>query len=67
MTVKEKIKYSLLVVAIKAIAIWPYWMLHAISSLLYPIVYYIVRYRRKVTRENHGPGLWEHRANWSQI
>ena len=49
---KEKIKYALLVVAIKAIAIWPYWMLHAVSSLLYPIVYYIIRYRRKVVHEN---------------
>ena len=48
----EKIKYALLVVAVKALAIWPYWVLHAISSLLYPLVYYVVGYRRKVTHEN---------------
>ena len=53
MIMKEKVKYVLLWVAIKAIAIWPYWALHAISSvLLYPVVYYIAKYRRKVTRMN---------------
>ena len=49
---KDKIKYCLLFVAVKALAIWPYWVLHALSSVLYPIVYYIVRYRRTVTRKN---------------
>ena len=49
---KDKIKYCLLFVAVKALAIWPYWVLHALSSVLYPIVYYIVRYRRGVTRKN---------------
>ena len=48
----EKIKYALLYVAIKMLAIWPFWMLHAISSMLYPIIYYVVKYRRKVTRKN---------------
>lgn len=48
----EKVKVALLTVALKAIAIWPYWVLHAFSSALYPIVYYVVRYRRAVTRRN---------------
>jgi KDO2-lipid IV(A) lauroyltransferase len=50
---KDKVKYVLIYVAIKALAIWPYWLLHAISSvLLYPIVYYVAKYRRAVTRKN---------------
>lgn len=50
--VMDKVKYVLLCGAIKALAIWPYWALHALSSVLYPIVYYIARYRRGVTRKN---------------
>ena len=38
--------------ALKVVAIWPYWVLHALSSMLYPIVYYVVKYRREVTRGN---------------
>ena len=49
---KDKIRYALLYVAVKAVAIWPYWVLHALSSALYPVVYYVVRYRRGVTRKN---------------
>lgn len=48
----EKVKVALLTMVLKAIAIWPYWLLHAFSSVLYPIVYYVVRYRRDVTRKN---------------
>ena len=48
----DKAKYVLLWVAVKALAIWPYWALHALSGVLYPIVYYIVKYRRGVTRKN---------------
>lgn len=48
----EKVKVVLLTMVLKAIAIWPYWLLHAFSSVLYPIVYYVVRYRRDVTRKN---------------
>ena len=47
-----KVKVALLTVALKAIAIWPYWVLHALSSVLYPIVYYVAKYRRAVTRRN---------------
>ena len=49
---KDKMKYALLWVAIKAVAIWPYWVLHAISSVLYPIIYYVVWYRRAVVIKN---------------
>ena len=49
---KEKITLALLTFALKAIAIWPYGVLYVLSSLIYPIVYYIVRYRRKVVRKN---------------
>lgn len=45
-------KYALLFVVIKALAIWPYWVLHTFSNLLYPFVYHVARYRRKVTRKN---------------
>ena len=48
----DKVKVALLTVALKAVAIWPYWVLHAFSSVLYPIVYYVARYRRAVTRRN---------------
>ena len=49
---KEKIKYVVLLIACKAVAIWPYWVLHLFSRLLYPIMYHMVKYRREVTRKN---------------
>lgn len=49
---KEKILLLLATVALKAIAIWPFWVLHALSTMIYPIVYYVVGYRRKVVRKN---------------
>ena len=49
---KEKIQLALLTFALKAIAIWPYWVLYALSDLIYPLVYYVVGYRRKVVRTN---------------
>ena len=48
---KEKLQLALLTFALKAIAIWPYRVLYALSSLIYPIVYYVVGYRRKVVRK----------------
>ena len=48
----EKVKVALLTVALKAIAIWPYWVLYALSNVLYPIVYHVAKYRRAVTRKN---------------
>lgn len=49
---KEKTKYIALMIACKAVAIWPYWVLHLFSRLLYPIMYHMVKYRRVVTRKN---------------
>ena len=52
----DKIKYALLWVTIKSLAIWPYWVLHTLSSLLYPIVYYVVKYRRAEWTSDNGRG-----------
>jgi KDO2-lipid IV(A) lauroyltransferase len=49
---KEKIQIALLTLVLKAIAIWPYCVLYLLSDLLYPLVYHIVRYRRKVVHGN---------------
>lgn len=49
---KEKIQLTLLTFALKAIAIWPFGILYALSNLIYPIVYYIVGYRQKVVHKN---------------
>lgn len=49
---KEKTKYIALMIACKAVAIWPYWVLHLFSRLLYPVMYHMVKYRRVVTRKN---------------
>jgi hypothetical protein len=35
---KEKIQLALLTFALKAIAIWPYGVLYALSTLIYPLV-----------------------------
>ena len=49
---KEKIQIALLTFALKAIAIWPYCVLYLLSDMIYPILYYIIRYRRKVVHSN---------------
>lgn len=49
---KDRIQLALITFALKAIAIWPYRVLYLISDLIYPIIYHIVRYRRKVVHEN---------------
>lgn len=49
---KEKITLALLTVVFKAIAIWPLRVLYVLSDLIYPLVYYVVRYRREVVRNN---------------
>lgn len=48
----EKIALSLVTCCFKAIAILPYRVLYILSDLLYPVVYYLVKYRRKVVRKN---------------
>ena len=49
---KEKITLALLTVVFKAIAIWPLWVLYILSDLIYPLIYYVARYRREVVRKN---------------
>lgn len=46
------IQLALLTFLLKAVAIWPYRVLYFISDLIFPILYYIARYRRKVVRKN---------------
>ncbi len=49
---KEKITLALLTFLLKAIAIWPLRVLYVLSDLIYPLVYYVVGYRREVVRKN---------------
>lgn len=49
---KERIQLALISFALKSIAIWPYRVLYILSDIIYPILYHIVRYRRKVVHEN---------------
>ena len=49
---KEKFTLALLTIVFKAIAIWPLRVLYVLSDLIYPLVYYVVGYRREVVRKN---------------
>ena len=49
---REKITFVLLTLALKSIAICPYWLLYRLSDLIYPLVYHVIRYRRKVVYTN---------------
>ena len=49
---KEKLQLALLTFVLKAIAIWPLRVLYVLSDLIYPLVYYVVGYRREVVRKN---------------
>lgn len=49
---KDKILLAFLTFVLKSIAIWPYRVLYFISDLIYPVLYHIIRYRRKVVHEN---------------
>lgn len=49
---KEKIQLAILTLALKSIAIWPYRVLYFISDLVYPLLFHVVRYRRKVVHNN---------------
>ena len=49
---KEKIQLALLTFILKAIAIWPYRVLYFFGDLIYPLLYHVVRYRRKVVHAN---------------
>ena len=48
----DKVQFALLTFVLKAIAIWPLRVLYVLSDLIYPLVYYIVGYRREVVRKN---------------
>ena len=49
---REKLQLALLTFTLKAIAIWPLRILYVLSDLIYPLVYYIIGYRREVVRKN---------------
>lgn len=46
------IQLALLTFFLKSVAIWPYRVLYFISDLLYPLLYHVIRYRRKVVHAN---------------
>lgn len=49
---KDKIALHILTFTIKAFALCPFGILYFISSCLYPLIYYVIGYRRKVVRTN---------------
>ena len=49
---KEKILFTLVNFALKIIALLPYSVLYLFSSMIYPILYYVIRYRREVVHSN---------------
>ena len=44
--------YYLLSFIIKALSYIPFWLLYILSDGLYYIVYYVVKYRRRLVRKN---------------
>jgi len=49
---KENMGAALLVAVARVIALLPFRVLYAISDFLFPVVYYLARYRRKMVRQN---------------
>ena len=49
---RKNMKYHLLSFTIKALSYIPFWLLYILSDGLYYILYYIVRYRRRIVRKN---------------
>ncbi len=49
---KNKIALYTLTAFVKTIALLPFCVLYFISSCLYPLLYYVIRYRRKVVHVN---------------
>ena len=45
-------KYKITISILRAIAHLPLSVLYAFSSACWPVLYYLIRYRRKVTRQN---------------
>ena len=50
--IKNKLAYYLMRGAIASLSLLPFCVLYFISDMLYYVVRYIVRYRRKVVKEN---------------
>src|SRR5690554_4319532 len=48
MNIQSKILSAL----IYLFSILPFWVLYRLSDLLYPILYYLIRYRRTVVKQN---------------
>ena len=44
--------YKILLFLVRTIAMLPLWVLYRLSDLLYFLVYYVVRYRRRLVRRN---------------
>lgn len=49
---KEKILFTLVNFALKIISLLPYSVLYLFSSMIYPILYYVIRYRREAVHSN---------------
>lgn len=43
---------TILYALLKLISYFPFWIIYRISDLLYPLMYYVIRYRKKVVFEN---------------
>ena len=48
----SKLKYAPLDVFFHAVALLPFWALYRISDVVYLLVYYVFRYRRKIAEKN---------------
>ena len=48
----SKLKYAPLDVFFHAVALLPFWVLYRISDVVYLLVYYVFRYRRKIAEKN---------------
>ena len=48
----KKLTYYLLYGLVYAISLLPFWALYTLSDAIFVLLYYIIRYRRKVVRQN---------------
>lgn len=48
----SSMSYKIVITILRLIARLPLSVLYVFSSMLWPVVYYVIRYRRKVTRQN---------------
>ena len=47
-----KIIYPIVYAFFYVLSLLPFWILYGISNVLYLLVYYVIRYRRRVVRQN---------------